>query len=269
LKTVGFEVGKVVYDETADGAVGAVIGQNPAGGERAKAGSLVVLTVAGSPPVATPDLSGLDEEKATAALEAAGLRVGGVTESYDTSVAAGLLVSQAPGAGTEAPKGSAVAIVVSKGRQPVSVPSVTGKPQSEATAVLEAAGFEVKTAEKADKAAKGTVIAQAPTGGEAQPGSTVTITLSSGVEMITVPNVYGLSTSDAATKIRKAGLVPREHQVWTEDVNDIPGGWEAIYLAYINSHDGWAAVVYKQSPKAGVSVPRGSEVDVYGAYEAG
>ena len=93
LKGAGFTLGTVTYDENATGAAGAVVLQDPSADKRAKSGTAVALTVAGFPPVATPDLSGLDKDKAEVALVATGLTLGAVTESYDASVAAGIVAS--------------------------------------------------------------------------------------------------------------------------------------------------------------------------------
>ena len=193
IEVAGFKVGKVTYDQKAAGAAGAVIGQEPEAGKRTKKNSLVVLAVAGPPPVVTPDLSGLDKEEAAAALAASGLKLGDVSESYDTSVPAGVVASQTPMARRDAPEGSAVALVISKGLRPVAVPSTKGKTQEDATKLLEAAGFKVKAETKSDTAKKGIVITQSPGGDEAQPGSTVTVVISSGVSHVRAPDFCALA----------------------------------------------------------------------------
>jgi len=176
----GFVVGKITYDGKTDGAAGAVTAQAPEAGARAKAGALVLLTVSGPPPVAIPDLSGLDKNEASAALRASGFAVGEVTDSYDATVAVGILTSQTPAAGIDAPKGSDVDVAFSKGPQPVDVPSVKGKSEKDAISALKASGFKAKVTRGASQTKKGLVIGQTPSGGTAQPGSEVLITVSSG-----------------------------------------------------------------------------------------
>jgi beta-lactam-binding protein with PASTA domain len=63
LEGAGFALGEVVYDATAVGAPDAVVAQEPAAGERAKGGSTVVLTVAGSPTKPTSDAKAPDKPK--------------------------------------------------------------------------------------------------------------------------------------------------------------------------------------------------------------
>lgn len=251
LQGAGFTLGAVTYDKNPTGAAGAVVLQDPAADKRAKSGAAVALTVAGFPPVATPDLSGLDKAKAEAALVASGLIVGTVTESYDASIAAGIVASQTPAPSVEAPKGSPVALVISKGPAPVAVPQVKGKTQLEATTLLEAAGFKVKVEQKADSAKKGIVIAQKPESGSAQPGSVVTITVSTGVEMVKVPNIYGMMDPDPV--LLKAGLKPKAISIHGPIESDAAGMGEA----------------YRQNPKAGTLVPKGSTVTYHSWWEAG
>ena len=64
--------------------------------------------------VAVPDVVGLSQAAAVAALEAAGLQVT-ITEQYSTVVIAAVVSSQNPAAGTSVAAGSSVALVVSKG----------------------------------------------------------------------------------------------------------------------------------------------------------
>ena len=53
------------------------------------------------------------------------------------------------------------------------------------------------------------MISQNPAAGtEVDRGTTVTITVSTGIEEVSVPNVVGLSRRDAPRQLRAAGLVP-------------------------------------------------------------
>lgn len=246
LESAGFEVGRVVYDEKATGAYGAVITQNPPAGERAKEGALFILTIAGAPPVTTPDLTELTEDEAKVALTAVGLAVGEVSRSYDATVPGGAVISQTPAADSEVQKGSAVFLVVSKGKEPVEVPSVKGKSEKSAREKLEAAGFEVKVRKKNSSKKKGTVIAQKPSGGKALPASTVTITVSKGVQLVTVPNVYWKDWDVARSILRRADLRPVAR-------------WSSADKGLDHTQDAYAIW---QSPKAGARVPRGSRVTV-------
>jgi hypothetical protein len=76
---------------------------------------VTLIVSSGPPPVAVPDISGLAEADALAALEAAGLVAGERAESTDASVPSGRVISQDLAAGAEVAAGSAVAYTVSLG----------------------------------------------------------------------------------------------------------------------------------------------------------
>lgn len=181
LRSAGFDVGRIDYAEGALGAQGAVIAQTPRAGDHAQRGSLAILTVAGPPPVPAPNVIGLDTDRAQAALTAAGLVLGATRSSFSATAPAGSVTSQTPAAETTVPRGSRVNVVLSKGPQPIPVPSVNGRPQAEAVALLQQAGFKVKFGVPAFSSVKaGNVFKQAPATGSAPRGSVVTITISKG-----------------------------------------------------------------------------------------
>jgi serine/threonine-protein kinase len=131
-----------------------------------------------------------------------------VKQSFDGKVSIGNVISQDPAAGTQTLKGGVVNLNVSKGTQQIAVPSVTGQTQSQASAALEAASFKVsvKTA-TSSSVAQGTVISQTPAAGvTAVAGSTVAITVSSGVGTVTVPNLNGMSQAQAGAQLGGLGL---------------------------------------------------------------
>jgi membrane peptidoglycan carboxypeptidase len=129
------------------------------------------------PIVAIPSVVGLPEAEAVAQLRAAGFGAA-VTRSTDPSVAEGLVISQSPSG--EAEQGSTVTIVVSEGTGLVGVPNVVGQNVEQARATLAAAGFSVAARDVEAEAPPGQVVGQNPGGGQAQPGSTVSIDVSTG-----------------------------------------------------------------------------------------
>jgi beta-lactam-binding protein with PASTA domain len=93
---------------------GLVVGQDPAGGATAVAGSQVVIRVSnGSTPVAgVPNVVGLTEGSATAKLRAAGFAVAASSEPTEDKKLGGTVAFQAPGPGAELPPGATVTLVV-------------------------------------------------------------------------------------------------------------------------------------------------------------
>ncbi len=91
-----------------------VLTQTPAGGTDVAPGSPVEISVS-TGPVAVPDLTGLLQADAEAALMALGLAVGTVTTATSVTVPVGTVLSQNPAAGTSVAPGNPVSLVVSAG----------------------------------------------------------------------------------------------------------------------------------------------------------
>jgi serine/threonine-protein kinase len=170
-------------------AEGRVYRQDPAAGEAVERGSTVVFWVSsGEPKAVVPDLVGMTQADAIAALTEAGLAVGEVTTQASAEIDAGRVMAQDPAADTRVERGSRVAIVLSTGPEAtptptptatvVQVPSVYGMDLTTATERLESMGFAVDVRTQASSQPDGTVIAQDP---EAETlaalGSTVKITV--------------------------------------------------------------------------------------------
>ena len=179
---------KVYKLYSADVAKGKVGAQQPDAGTQVKPGSEVAIAVSlgkGVGAVTVPNVVGKKEADAKTAMSNAGLKPK-VYKAYSDTVASGLVISQLPAAGTTTGSGSEVAIQVSQGKSPtagnVTVPSVKGKTEADATSALEAAGFTVTPVEQAsENVAVGSVIDQLPVANSTAPkGSAVVILVSTG-----------------------------------------------------------------------------------------
>jgi eukaryotic-like serine/threonine-protein kinase len=156
--------------------------------------------------VNTPDLSNMSESVARATLTEKEFTVGQITYGYHDTVPEGKVASQDPAKDTPQPKGTMVSFVISKGPKPIPVPDVVGKADTEAIKLLGDAGFTpVPGGSKFDKSPNGQVISQTPKAGELTPrGSKVTYVTSKGQEIIALPDVTGMSKSEAISKLEAA-----------------------------------------------------------------
>jgi RHS repeat-associated protein/uncharacterized repeat protein (TIGR01451 family) len=113
-------VGSVGTRNTTTTPAGAVFSQDPAAGALAAPGSPVDLVVSlGPPPVGTvPNVVGLLQAGAQADIAAAGFLLGAVGNQHNAVVPLGVVLGQDPAAGTIAPGGSLVSLVVSLGTPP-------------------------------------------------------------------------------------------------------------------------------------------------------
>ncbi|HXI31461.1 MAG TPA: PASTA domain-containing protein, partial [Vicinamibacterales bacterium] len=110
------------------------------------------------------------------------------------------VISQTPAAGAQVASGSAVALVVSSGPAPVTVPNVVGLTQAAASTAITGAGLTVGTITTASSATvpAGSVISQTPVaGGQIAPGGAVSLVVSSG-PAVGSPTVDQVVFSDGA-----------------------------------------------------------------------
>ncbi len=190
-----------------------------------------------------PTVRGMTLDEARAALNAATLRVGSVSEEHSDKVAAGQIMGVDPKTGTPVKRDTAVALVVSKGPAPVAMPKLTGLPITRATKTLEAAGLlSNRTDEYSDSVPTDVVIRTTPTADTMiHRRDTVTVVVSKGPPPVPVPDVVRLGTSEAKAKLQAAGfkVVVR---------NQLP-------VVMFNR-------VYSQYPGAGSQAPRGSTITI-------
>jgi serine/threonine protein kinase len=161
-----------------------VLSQSPPAGTKVAEQSTVNLVVAKSPAdVKVPDLvtPSLTQAKAERALQAANLKLGTVTTEASDTVPQGHVISQNPPAGQDAPPGSAVDIVVSKGQSLVTVPAdLVCQPLGQADAHLKALGLTMAQSGNTSFVDacphSGRVASSTPApGAQVAPGTTVTV----------------------------------------------------------------------------------------------
>jgi serine/threonine-protein kinase len=178
LRSAGFEVRR--RDEASTSVEeGRVISSSPAEGTQADRGQEVTLVVSTGPEqAAVPSVVGQSEDDARATLEGAGFNVS-VTREESADEDPGTVLRQSPAGGEQAEEGSTVSLVVAREPEEAEVPDVRGETQDVAVARLSGDGFEVGIRERVVDSPEGdgVVIEQDPSGGRAEQGSRVTITV--------------------------------------------------------------------------------------------
>ncbi len=206
-----FEVGDIKESFSDKVEENKVMSQDPAAGMLRGRGTRINLEVSkGKNPgdsVVVPDLKNMTSDAALKALDAVGLKAVIGDPVADDSVEAGKVAQQNPAAGSNATKGDTVTINLSKGKDSVEVPDVTGYTSSSATKTLEDAGFAVAigASQPSDTVAEGCVITYNPQGSQPK-GTKITLTISSGTSVKDVPNVVGKSEADARALLENAGF---------------------------------------------------------------
>lgn len=197
------------FDE--DAAAGTILSQDVAAGEQLEEGESLGVTVSlGPPPVAVPDdLAGVSLEEATEILDEAGFTVGELDERHDEEVPADHVLGLADGVGEEEPMGSSIPLVVSIGPEPRTVPGdLVGMNSEQARATLEELGLVMAgTEDFSEEVPEGEVMSVPQAGEEVERDSEVTVVVSAGPPVVTVPDIVGDSVVDAASELEALGLV--------------------------------------------------------------
>jgi eukaryotic-like serine/threonine-protein kinase len=182
----------------------------------------VELTVSAGPGSGeVPNTNGLTAAAAAKKLEAASFEVA-QQRVNSNSVEEGLVVFSEPRGGDTTTNGSTVTIFVSQGPKLANVPVLVGVQREVAVQRLSARGLTPSVSEEESPSPQGQVIRQSPSAGtQVEPGSTVSLVVSSGeekeeVEEAKVPNVIGKERRDAVEAIRAAGLTPQVEEEETE-----------------------------------------------------
>lgn len=158
-----------------------------------------------------PDVVGTPLSEARKKLNQAGIDFE-ISYQESKEKEADVILSASADAGDKIDADTTVTIVVSAGKNGVTVPDVSGRSVAEATAALEKEGFLVSKAEgNSDTVAKGNVISQSPKAGERAPlGSAISIIISAGSDnsnKVAMPQLIGLSEMDATVQLTELGLV--------------------------------------------------------------
>lgn len=189
-----------------------------AGAELAEGEPFLIVVSTGPVPRELPESTGATLADAQTRLLDRDLQVD-VVEAFDEVVPPGVVVSWSVPtdptltAGSTVPPETLVELVVSKGPAPREVPNVVGEAGAAARAAIEGLQLEFAEApqEFNDEVPLGTVIRQDPAPGtELERGSTVTVVISKGVDLVRFPDLSGAATyEEAAALLLEAGFEPR------------------------------------------------------------
>jgi eukaryotic-like serine/threonine-protein kinase len=223
---------------------GRIISQDPEAGDRLADGSTLRYVVSrGKPIVNVPDVSGMTQTDAERALAERGLRVGPRTPAFDEVVPKDHVIfarSDGQDRPATARDGSEIELVISQGPEPRPVPSVQGMSAENAVAKLVQASFQVVTSRQKSNVPAGQAIGTRPgPGARVDRGGTVTLIVSDGPELATVPDPTGLTLQQFQDALRAAGFIV--------NTNGPPG----------------ASIPVRSDPPTGASVPKGTTITIF------
>lgn len=194
---------------------------------------------------AVPRVLGLTVAEAQAELQKARLQTtDGGAEPHPTAPQ-GVVIWQDPPPDVIAPEGTKVTLVSSAGPPKIPVPDVGGLDATLAQSMVAAAGLVVSQVESVQAAAPTgqAMMTRPPAGTALAPGAGVTVVVSRGAPTIPVPDLLGMSSADARTRLETEGL-----QLGT--------------VTRRRTTEGAPGTVVAQKPAAGTLAAPGTVVDV-------
>lgn len=201
----------VLSDYSDDIPAGIVIRTTPDAQEQIAKGDEVKLVVSLGPRMATvPNVVGISQTDAEAALKDEGFTVGKTDPVYDDTVPAGEVMSTSPMADESVRHDTAVDLVVSQGPRPIKIPDLIGLTEAVAREMLapNAMVVEVEYVRTMDDVAKGEVFKTDPApNADSTRTAHITLYVSDGKPLVTVPNFVGLTIGDAKRDAESLDLV--------------------------------------------------------------
>ncbi len=237
------QVGKDFKIEVQDRVEGekpvdTILSQRPESG-KAEKGSTISVTVVGTQVADVPNVVGEGSDAAQRTLKDAGFKVA-VKEKESSFEEEGRVIGQAPEGGASKEVGSEVTITVGTGPEAVQVPELYGNNPDQAAVILEEVDLVLgeQTEAPSNEVPEGQIIEHQPAAGAAvEPGSEVSVTVSSGPELRPVPNVVGLPAEQARAELWNAYFastvvtVPSDKPEGTVVSTDPPAGTRADWRA--------------------------------------
>ena len=193
---------KGVYSRSVP--INQIMSISPSSG-RVNAGDKITVTYSNGKPYALmPDLTGMTEEEAKKALNDVLLKLGKVDEDFDDEVEKGKICYQQYKAGMYLREGTTVAVSISKGKEKLALPDLTGMTKEEADETLKDAGYRPVYVNWYEESGEdlGKVRGQYPEAGtKLEPGNDVMVYVSSSSDTVILPDVVGKKFDSEVKKL--------------------------------------------------------------------
>ncbi|MBO5469363.1 MAG: PASTA domain-containing protein [Lachnospiraceae bacterium] len=181
---------------------------------------IVVIVMVNLNYTRVPSVDGIAYDQAVGMLEDVSLQVGSTEYVFSDNVAEGLIIEQSKEEASKVRKGSSVDLVISKGVERVSMPDLLNHSLEDAQQIIDALNMEIQLqAEEVynDAVTAGLICDQdVPAGNEVTRGAVVTVKVSKGSELLTVPSVVGITKKEAVEMLKNAGFKKKKITVEQE-----------------------------------------------------
>jgi beta-lactam-binding protein with PASTA domain len=171
-------------------------------------GLFILPSGAGRADAPVPNVIGLPFDQAKLILSDSGFVPQRGEQRFESNAPAGSVVGQTPSPQAVLPRGARVVLDLSRGERTVEVPTISGLTQQQAELTLQSSNLDIGDVIAMDSPSpRGTVLHSFPAAGVRVPeASAITITVSAGPAMVTVPDVVGQSYASARSLLEQLGF---------------------------------------------------------------
>ena len=171
--------------------------------------------------IAIPSLAGMTQSQAAKAVGALGLKTDVSEKVFSEDVAKGKVITSDPAGGGRVAIAGTVHLVISKGKERIQVPEISGLTIEAATTALDDAKLKVgRVIEKFSASQEaGLVVEASPAiGSDVRKDSTVDLVISKGIELVALTNFQGKTSDEAQNELTTAGLVVSSKYEYSDTV---------------------------------------------------
>ena len=192
--------------------------------------------------IVLPSVVGLTQTDAKASINALGLKVDITSEDFSEEVDKGLVLTSIPGGGGRIGKDGTVHLVISKGKERISIPNVSGMTQDAATAAIINSGLKVGNVTSIFSNVAKDMVADTnpPIGTPSKRNAVIDLIISKGIEQVALTDYTNKSSDQAVNELTDAGF--------------------KVKVAYAYSETVPQGAVKRQDPAGTASINKGSEV---------
>jgi len=193
--------------------------------------------------IVVPEVVGKGITEATEILNDVGFKVS-TSSKYSDKISKDNVISQEIKGGDKAKYGTKIVLVVSKGKEQITLPDLINCTSAQAEETLKELGFSVFFSEEfSNTIPKGNVVDQSVFAGkQADKGSAITLIISKGPDLVTVPNIRGMTLERAEQALKDAGLKLKTEIQFSNTIKedyiisqDIAGNTQALRNSVVNA----------------------------------
>jgi len=196
--------------------------------------------------VVVPDVTNVEYTNAETMITNAGLRIGKISYQKSDSIPEMHIICQNPSGGSFTVTGTAIDLTISSNHNNITVPNFVGLDLEAAKISILEAKFSTGNIsyQKCDNKPVNQVFAQNPLPGESHPeGTAIDLIVCSNNELVSVPDVRGLTIENAQKKLTSIGL-------------------SSGAISYLSSNTVDEGLIIIQNPEKDASVVKGCAVDL-------